>query len=574
MAEIEKDITLGNGDTVTVVEKRRTLMFKLSDLYKYRLVDSSDEVFKTESGGFVANEDDMVFDYQMGWFRVSRTDYTTYVVDLVAWEPIKTSNGGEIFDVFLGGGAGHASETWRCYIDTRVFPHTLQLDNQLHIRGSEAHEVRVFKGTNVSATGEVISAYYNSNMEYIDDAIPLELVSTTKLNNISEKVAKMSHTTRKLLDGEMVTAVTYNIHGMPIDYNKLLVHNTNLVRRPDEAQRRVQGIQLISNYLLSSEPNVLFLPLNITIASLPLRARVVYTDGTSRTLDVTDEANNGKFKIMGLKYWSPTVAGREQPITLTYELSHNEEYSYLQGETANGRVTAEYLIRSDIVDPAYSLKLYAFPTWKNDITGYLLDYWLYDATRQTALRVPRNAVELHPDSQPFDGTDFTTIQLLKLSVNLQLINPAYGEYRHVQTMQVSLLRAGGVKQTNWKVKFSGNQPEWFGEGLMAKVTAGTAGMSYIELANGFTNQTDWLNAMYFNANPLYDNASEQVAPTPTHYILATNTRTFEFPVGQWPTKAMFVNDLAEGGTIYLRWIKRMINGDLQLGVTGVVVHNY
>jgi len=32
--------------------------------------------------------------------------------------------------------------------------------------------------------------------------------------------------------------------------------------------------------------------------------------------------------------------------------------------------------------------------------------------------------------------------------------------------------------------------------------------------------------------------------------------------------------VAEGGTIYLKWVKRMINGDLQLGVSGVTVHNY
>lgn len=571
MAEVT--IPLGNGDSVIVNKDRRRLQFDLQDLYQYSLLDSGNEVVKTESGKHVPNENDFVHDFAMGFFRVSRVDYTTYVAELAIWEPNEAGPSLEELDILLGTGPGYASETWRCYLDTRVFPHRLQVDNQLHIRGSESHEIRIFKGVNVSASGEVISAYYVNN-EYVNDAIPLELYATTTLDNVAEKVPKMGYTSRKLNDSEVVTAVTYNIHGMPIDYNKLLIHNTNLTRRPDEAQKRVQGIKLISSRLSSSEPNVIEMPINITVASLAMRGQVTYTDGSTAIMDVVDEDANGKFKLMGLKYWSPTVGGREQPVDLSYELSQNEEYSYLQGQTANGQVTESYLIRGVAFDPAYSLKLYAFPTWKDDVNGYLLDYWLYDATRQTALRVPRNAVELHPDSAPFDGIDFVTIQTIKVGVKMSLIDVVYGDYVHVQQFQVSLLRGGGMQQTNWRMKFSGNQVDWFGNNLMAKVTAGTGGMMYIEMASGLTKLQDWLDAVYFATNPLYDNTSETVAPTPTHVIITTNTRTFELPISQWATKTMFVNDVVEGGTIYLKFIKRMINGDLQLGVSGLTVHNY
>lgn len=571
MAEVE--IPLGNGDTVIVFKDRRRLQFDLQDLYQYSLLDSGNEVVKTLAGKHIPNENDLVHDFEMGWFRVSRVDYTTYVAELAIWEVKDEGPTLEQLDVLLGTGPGYASETWRCYLDTRVFPHLLQVDNQLHIRGSESHEIRIFKGVNVSASGEVISAYYVNN-EYVNDAIPLEVYATTKLDNVAEKVPKMGYTSRKLNDGEVVTAVTYNIHGTPIDYNKLLIHNTNLTRRPDEAQKRVQGIKLISSRLSSSEPNVIEVPVNITAASLAMRAQVIYTDGTTAIMDVVDEEANGKFKLDGLKYWSPTVGGREQEVTLTYELSQNEEYSYLQGQTANGRVTEPYLIRGIESDPAYSLKLYAFPTWKDDVNGYLLDYWLYDATRQTALRVPRNAVELHQDSSPFNGIDFTTIQNMKVGVKMGLIDPSYGDYVHVQQFMVSLLRSGGQRLSNWKMKFSGNQPDWYGDNLMAKVTSAGGGLSNIELANGFTKQEDWLATLYARINPLYDNANEPGAPTPTHVIITTNTRTFELPISQWATKTVFVNDVAEGGTIYLKWIKRMINGDLQLGVSGVPVHQY
>lgn len=572
MAEVT--IPLGNGDSVIINKDRRRLQFDLQDLYKYSLLDSDNVVVKTEFGKWVPNENDLVHDFEMAqWFRVSRVDYTTYVAELAVWETKDEGPTLAELDVLLGTGPGYASETWRCYLDTRVFPHLLQLDNQLHIRGSESHEIRVFKGVNVSASGEVISAYYVNN-EYVNDAIPLEVYATTKLDNVAEKVPKMGYTSRKLNDSEVVTAVTYNIHGTPIDYNKLLIHNTNLTRRPDEAQKRVQGIKLISSRLSSSEPNVIEMPVNITAASLAMRGQVTYTDGSIAIMDVVDEEANGKFKLDGLKYWSPSVGGREQEVTLTYELSQNEEYSYLQGQTANGRVTEPYLIRGIESDPAYSLKLYAFPTWKDDVNGYLLDYWLYDATRQTALRVPRNAVELHPDSSPFNGIDFVTIQTMKVGVKMGLIDPSYGDYVHVQQFQVSLLRSGGQQQTNWRMKFSGNQPDWYGTNLQARVTNAGGGLSNIEMANGFTKLEDWLGAVYTPINPLYDNANEPGAPTPTHVIITTNTRTFELPISQWATPTVFVNDVIEGGTIYLKWVKRMINGDLQLGVSGLTVHKY
>lgn len=562
-----------NGDTIIVNKDRRRLQIDMQDLYKYKLVDSGGAVTKTEAGKIIANENDLVYDFSMGWFRVSRMDYTTYVAELSVWEPTETGEPLENMDILLGTGPGYTTETWRCYLDTRVFPHRLQVDNQLFIRGAEADHIRIFKGVNTSASGEVISAWYVNN-EYVSDAIPLDLFATEKLNNVANKVPRMGWTTRKFENGDVVTAVSYNIHGTPIGYNKLLIHNTNLTRRPDEAQKRVQGIQLISSRLSSSEPNVLEMPINITVASLPLRARVTYSDGSTAVMDVVDETANGKFKLLGLKFWSPTVGGKEAPLTLTYELSQNEEYAYLQGQTANGRVTADYLIRGIESDPAYSLKLYAFPSWKDDTTGYQLDYWLYDGTRSKAIRVPRNAVELDADSTPFNGLDFVTIQTIKVGVRMKLIDTAYGEYRHVQQLQVSLLRSGGQRAENWKMRFSSAQTDWFG-GQMAKVTAGTAGLSFIELANGFTKYADWLNAMYYNINPLYDNMSEAVnTNAPTHVIITTNTRTFEIPVSSWSAKISFVNDVQEGGTIYLKWIKRMVNGDLQLGVSGVPVHNY
>lgn len=566
--------TLDNGDTVILNNQRRSLVFNITDIYQYKMPDYGDTVYKNGTGVYLPNENDLVYAYELGWFRVSRADTTTFIVDLVAWRTNSTVLGNETVDPLLGTGPGYPSETWRCYVDTRVFPYRLGLDSQLIFRGSEVSEVRIFRGINVTSTGEVISAYYNANGEYVNDAIPLEIATVDNINNLTQKSAKMGYTVKELSDGEIVTAVPYNTFGQALGFYQLLVHKTNLVRAPDALLRRVQGISLLSNYLSDSEPDVLIVPLNITMGTMALRAKVTYTDGTSETMDLGDEDSNARMTLAGLKYWSPTVSGKEQVLQLNYLLDDAQEYSYLQGETANGKVTKEYTIRSTTANQAYSLKLYAFPTWLNDVSGYGLDYWMYDGTRQMAYKVPRSAVSLRNGSQAFDPFNFLSIQTLQVSVQMSVVDPNYGDYNHVQTLQVLLMSSGGHPPSNWKVKFTGSQPNWFGEGLEAHVTAYTAGISYLTLANGFTSQTDWLNAMYRNASPLYDPNSENNAPDPTHFIVVTATRQYEVPISQWATTIQFVNDVIEGGTLYIKWIKRMYNGDLQLAVTGVPVHNY
>src|SRR5690606_26437968 len=98
-------------------------------------------------------------------------------------------------------------------------------------------------------------------------------------------------------------------------------------------------------------------------ATLTLSAKVTYTDGEPVYLDVGEEGSGSKIEVLGLKYWSPTITGARTPITLKYRMAHEEEYAFNQGETVTGDLVFPYWIRGMPADPAYSLKLYAFPTW-------------------------------------------------------------------------------------------------------------------------------------------------------------------------------------------------------------------
>lgn len=570
MAEVI--IPLPNGGTVITDEDRKKVsVFKLADLYAYRLVDDSSTVVQGK-GNYVANVDDFVIVYDLGMFRASRVDYTSYVTDLTLWELPKTASEVGVADVLLGVGTGYTSETWRANLDIRTMPYRLDIDARLHLYSDLAKEIRVFKGLDITSTGEVISAYYNASKEYVGDAIPLTTVGTDVVTNLNIKAPTAGYCTIKLDDGALVTVVVYSVTGSVLSIAKVLIHNTNVIRHPDDSVKRIKTIELISPYLSNTEPNQLSIAINATVATLALRGKVTYIDGSTSIQDVVDEDANGKFKLLGLKYWSPTISGRPAPVALSYTPSVDEEYSYSQGITASGSVIVQYTILGLPIDPSYSLKLYVFPTWVSTLLGYTLEYWLYDLNRQIARRVPKAAISLSDESAPFDGLNYTQVQTLKLGVQLNVVDVAYGSNTHVQIVQVALLRDGSIRASNWKVKFASNQASYYGTALEAVVRATINGLSTINVKNGAADLTSWLALVYGSLEALYDPQIETAAPVPTHFVVNTKTRVYEFPVSQWANDLTFINDANEGETIYLTFLRRTVSADLQLAVAGLPVH--
>lgn len=574
-------ITLPGGDTIIVNDDRRCLQFYVGDIYKYRLVDQSQDIV-TGGGQYVPKVNDLVFHYQLGSFRVSSVDPTTYVANLSEWnlnneEPEVTEE-----DRYLTTGSGYQSESWRIYLDTRTLPYRLEIDEGFRTYGNKTAFIKLFRGIDTSEEGEIVSAYYNQNNEYVGDSIPLDVVanvvddvfsSTATLGNVAIKAPKIGYTTKDISEGEYITLVGYSQDGTPQRSARFIVHKTNVYRRVEDTQKRVTGIQLISPYLSETDLNTLFVPLNINVASVVMRAKVSYSDGSSRIMNVGDEDSGDKFMIYGLKYWSPTIPGSPQNLTLVYRLSPSEEYSRMEGESENGLVREHYEIIATEVDPSMSIKLFAYPSWQPASNAYSLEYWLFDLLRLRYFKVPATLVEFSETSRVFDGADFSSAQSLTVGVRLNELDSSWGTHRHVQTFQIALLRSGAQRATNWRVRHSSNQPDWFGEGKEALVTVGAGATRIFDITCGFTTIDDWLDAVYYAQEPLYDILSEAKAPIPTHFTLSTKSRDYDFPIASWNTQLSILNDLTEGQTIYIRFLRRDVNGELQLATAGLPIHN-
>lgn len=569
-------IELVNGDQVIVEPDRLAKSLFIDDIYKYRFDDAPDKVHQSPDdpvrprGKYFPKLNDIVWSWELGFYRVSATDVTTYVVDLTKWN---WSDGDITYegDILQGIRPMGGSDTWRAYLDTTVIPHRLSLDDRYLIPGSEARFCIAFLGSNISASGEIISAYYDQTNTYVNERIPLEVVAMENLHNLAIKRPKMAYARRALETGETVTVVTYNEHNTVIGKDTFVIQRTNLVRKPEMGNKRIQSIEIISPYLSTVQPNLLEVPINATISTLAIRARVTYTDKSYRDLDVGDEDSDSRFRILGLKYWSPAQVGPHQDITLSYKIDTATEHSYIQGETFNAHITAPYQIKSLPVDPSFSLKLFAFPAWNDPVNGWTLEYWLYNLDRNISTRVQSSAVELVSGSPSYRPTDYVTVQHLGFAVNLHEVDPFYGDHRHVQNVQIAMLADGGQNTNRWKVRTTANQGEWYGERLKVIIRADNSGLYDVDISNGHVAYQDWIKELYYDMNPLINPSAEVRPPEPTHMLITHNLRTMEVPVSQWATLLKMPTDLRQGQNMYIRWIKRLANTDLHLGVSALTV---
>ena len=525
---------------------------------------------KNGTGRWCPNVDDGIIDWSTGFRRVTGIDITTGLSTSVPWNLQPTSDSDVDVDVLLGVGTGKQSETWRCYIDSRQMPYSLTLDGRLHLYRSDAFCYKVFLGTDINeTTGKVISAYYTPGQQLKGENIPLELVATDDINNRAIWAPMSGNTDQNLPNGEVVTVVLYNATNSQLSHATMLVQNTSLVRRTEAGRKEVVSIAVKSPYLSDADPKLLLVPINFNIQSVVMTGQVIYNDGKVSEVPIT-LTGMGKLTMHGLQFYTPTIQSAKMPLTLAYRLS-DDEYSVAHGVTENGMITEAYTIKADAADSAYSLKLYTYPTWNRVGQRYDLDFWLYNIDRDMYYRLPRNVVESDIGAAIFDGQDFTSRQRLKFGVQLDKVDASFAAHKFVQNCEVALRQAGIEKGNKWQVKLDPTQEYFFGDGVMASNRFVNTNLSYLSIKNNCTTMSEWLEKLFWAVNPLFDDTSEERAPVPTHFVIQTKGRQYEFSVTQWEQEFSTFNDFAIGETIYIRWLREVSNTRLELGVTGLSV---
>lgn len=519
-------------------------------------------------GRWVPNVNDKVWSWEEGAFRVVAVDEAggTYLSTLRKYVPTPDVGVPEN-DVLLGAGPGYQSESFRVYLDTSVIPHTLAPDRRTRLYGKDARHYKIFEGNDITnATGKVISANYDSGGTFLGDSIPLELAVMPDATNVGVMYPAQGYTMQKLEDGAPVTLVLYDDEGGVLSIQRMLVINTNLVRRSETGKKYIASIALTSAFLDPIDQKVIRYPINMPVDNLSLYGTVTYTDGTEDTLPV----DGTRFKIFGLDNYVSTIENQRLPLTLVYSLGPNE-YSTNHDVVLNRTITEDYWAVTTKIDGALSVKLFMYPTWINAQSGYRMAYWLCNLDRTKVYRVD-SLVQLGANSALFDPTSYGTLQKLDVVIDLSKVDGTLPPMRHVQTFDVALLAPGTQNVTNWVVGFSPGQDPRYGSGLAAKATFINVNNWTLDISCGRATLQDWLQDVFYATQPLYNNDRETRAPEPNYFALVFAGREIEFPINRWNTDLTVPNDLTQGQLLGIKFLRREPSNDYWLGVSGMPLH--
>lgn len=530
-----------------------------------------DEIYTTPLGvgRYVPNVNDAVWSWELGLHRVTAVNYLTGESTLVS-HTFTNNNGGVLaVDALLGSGPGSVSESFRVYVNTTVSPPTMAVDRRVHIYGSDASYVKIFKGTDTGPSGHVVSAMF-SGVTLLSENIPLETVVTPGVGVLAVKTVQVGWSIEALLEGEVVTCVTYSAGGAVLCVTRLLVSLSNFIHTTDTSRRYILGIELISPFLSLTNNRLLEYPGNVLVQSDSMLGRVRYSDATHVDLPI----DGTRMAVHGMEAYTATVLNQELPIVLVYTLLPNE-YSYIASAPQPARFIAEpYTVTTLESLGAYDVKLFVVPRWVTaPVPKWTLDYYLYSLDRDVVIDATA-FVQYSPVSPVFNGSLVNAPQTLTVAVNLNLLSPSYSLYRFVQSFTVNLKSSGSTGNTAnyWQIEYTPNH--FYGSGVWA-VTSLDANPIYrrLDISMGLVDVADWLAEIYSPIEPLTYSHTEYLPPTPTHVVVR---------LGAVWSRELTVNDalllitgitvpVLQGDTVRLEWIHRSSNGDAQLGLSSMTV---
>lgn len=515
---------------------------------------------------YVPNVNDSVRDWAQGFFRVVGVDYTTGRSTLVAWDLPKSPQDDEI-DVLLGAGPGTIADSYRFFVNAATNPATLSLDRRLRVNASTVSSFKLFKGTDISDEGQVISKYYDQNWNLLGENIPLEIVAMPDATNYAVKAPRVGYTTNLVQDGDLYTAVFYDDNAGPVSVAKLIAQNSSFIRTADASAKYITSISVESPFLNPADPTNFQIPINMPVQYVPMIGVVTYSDGSQKRLPV----DGTKFRMAGLDSYIATQQGQRVGLVLIYNLSSNE-FNYIGTPTPNGTITEEYSATTMPTDGAYSVKMFVTPVWQDPINGYRLQFWLYNLDRQDVYDVT-SLVTAATDFAPFNPTLYNVVQNVAFGVQMNQVDPTFAPWRFVQSMAITLLRPGNDQGgDNWLIQYTPGQTPAYGVGTLAKGTFINTNLWNLDISCGLTDQTAWLDKVYYAGQPLYDSTSELKAPVPNFMRIIVNNTPYEFQVSQWNQVLQVSSQLVEGQAVYIQWIYRDGQNDLQLGSSGLIIH--
>jgi len=524
------------------------------------------EIFMGQEGAgkYVPKLHDYVMDYENYiTYRVDSVDENTLLSVLVEVKPYGTNFTLSVEDVLFGTGPGTQADTYRVYYDKKTLPYTLTIDQRLKVGGTKSRYAKLFKGSDVSGTGQVISMLYDQNDNFVSNNIPLELSAIDGLTNHAIRTPAVSYTTANLINGELVTCVVYDDAGHVCSKRQLLIEETSFIRSVSASTKYISHIALDTPFMSTTTDHLIEFPINILVQSMNLMGVVYYSDGSTKRSAV----DGSKFKVFGLDQFVASVVGQKIELVLCYTLDPDEVA--VGGVTQdNNFVTEPYEVVTTAIDGSYSPKLYGFPVWVNSAVGYRMEWKLYNLDRSVVYDVTPY-VTFNENTGPFDPKAYGYLQRLSVSINLADVSGTFKSFIHTQSIDVYLKRTPTTGQPTadlWQVGLSpGNNNLMYGSGLYCTATNVANNNWNLNVMSGITTKPEWIERAYNRTYPLLNPMMEIAPVVPTHMNLYIDGVRHEFPINSWNINLNVTNSfIADNKTIFIEFFKRGQSNDMQL----------
>lgn len=523
-----------------------------------------------ERGAYVPNPDDEVWSWGNGLYRVVAVDYQTGLSTLEKHSDKNLSSGLMEDDVLLSSKPGIPADTFRIYVNTSVVPHVMNFDNFLHVYGTNAQYLKVFKGTEIGINGEVISGQFSSSGILVTENILLEQVRDPEGTIRAIKTPMSGFVTDTLQEGEIVTVVIYSGSGEVLSVSKLVTVLSNSVRNIDASKKQITDISLVSPFLSQIDNLLLEVPVNLTIESMSMQMYVTYNDGSKVSYPIGDE----KVKLLGIENFISSEMGYTADLVLNYVLGEGE-YSNLV-KTAGNRsfINKPYRLRTIDSDSAYSVKLFICPKWDFSTNKWSLEYYMYTLDRDIMYRVTP-FIEYSVNSAKFDGSLYNVAQELQVSVNLSKVHSSYTYHRHTMSFKLTLSQPATNIGSAGYYLLEYNNDSIVGSRAVAKVNE-FANVYTMDISQGLISGGDILDSLYWNTEPLYYEYAEASAPAPTHArVKVGDNWQRTLPVDELVDILQNVDapasDVRQGGLVRIEWYRQTQTGILEVGTTALTV---
>lgn len=223
---------------------------------------------------------------------------------------------------------------------------------------------------------------------------------------------------------------------------------------------------------------------------------------------------------------------------------------------------------------AYSVKLFPVPVWVTASSSYQLKWFLYNLDRLEVYDVTA-LVSLVAPNDTYNGFPTGNPQTITAQVELSTIGASYGYYLHSQTFRLALLTNGTASGANWWLEHTVNGTQ-YGGAAKAMFTNMGADVWDLDITAGKATVSEWLDALYYAAEPLQHPTSEVNAPAPTHVRLELNGVFIrEIAVADYAAPITNINLAApnpnRGDALLLKFIKREGATDYQVGLGAMSV---